>query len=51
MKYIVVENTNMRLFTESMDLLLKDGWACQGGVCVKEQPNNANHIYYQAMIK
>lgn len=51
MKYRIVSTTKIDILTDRVNNLLKEGWVCQGGICVL-QPGTGSYLscdYYQAM--
>lgn len=49
MKYTVIRTKKLEELIEEVNLLIKDGWTPQGGIC--ESTSQGEVDYYQAMVK
>ncbi len=47
--YKLICNKYHNLFIEAVNLHLRDGWRCQGGVQIFKEEWSS--VYYQAMVK
>ncbi len=48
--YTVLKDTNLPTLIDVVKIYMKDGWVCQGGICVSGG-GDVFRVYYQAMIK
>jgi hypothetical protein len=44
------KDPGLEAFLKAVEKKQKEGWKCQGGICVVQNYDNYN-LYYQAMVK